>query len=252
VAILRSAWGDPKALFAGFKAGDNKANHSHLDLGSFVFDALGARWAMDLGSDDYNLPAYFGRERWNYYRLRAEGQNTLVLDPGLSPDQDPAAATRITRFHSTPERAFAIADLTSAYKRSAQKVLRGIALLDRDKLVVQDEIQAAKATDLWWFMHTHASIEIEKDGRAAMLQQAGARLRVSILSPQDAQFRIMDAKPLPQSPHPERQARNEKVRKLAIHLPEVTETRLTVLLFPITKEAKPNPQTLTFPELSKW
>src|SRR5262249_46963239 len=43
VAILRSAWEDSKALFVGFKGGDNKANHSHLDLGSFVFDALGVR-----------------------------------------------------------------------------------------------------------------------------------------------------------------------------------------------------------------
>jgi len=44
VAFFRSDWEDPKALFLAFKAGDNKANHSHLDLGSFVFDALGARW----------------------------------------------------------------------------------------------------------------------------------------------------------------------------------------------------------------
>ena len=81
VAVLRSEWENPKALFVGFKAGDNKANHSHLDLGSFVFDAAGARWAMDLGADDYNLPGYFGGQRWNYYRLRAEGHNTLVINP---------------------------------------------------------------------------------------------------------------------------------------------------------------------------
>jgi hypothetical protein len=43
VAFLRSAWGDPNAIFVGFKGGDNKANHSHLDLGSFVLDALGER-----------------------------------------------------------------------------------------------------------------------------------------------------------------------------------------------------------------
>ncbi|PWU13079.1 MAG: coagulation factor 5/8 type domain-containing protein [Verrucomicrobia bacterium] len=252
VAIFRSEWGNPKALFAGFKAGDNKANHSHLDLGSFVFDAQGARWVIDLGSDDYNLPGYFGAQRWNYYRLRAEGQNTLVLDPSPSPDQDPAASTRIIRFQSNPDRAFAIADLTPAYKKSAQKVWRGLALLDRDKLVVQDEIQSQKPADLWWFMHTPAAIKVEKDGRAAILQQAGARLRASILSPETAQFQIMDANPLPESPHPEKQARNDNIRKLAIHLPDIKETRLTVLLFPLTKEAKPSPQKLTLTDLSKW
>ena len=41
VAVMRSEWENPQALFVGFKAGDNKANHSHLDVGSFVFDAAG-------------------------------------------------------------------------------------------------------------------------------------------------------------------------------------------------------------------
>ncbi len=125
VAVLRSDWEDPQALFVGFKAGDNKANHSHLDLGSFVFDAAGVRWALDLGADNYNLPGYFGRQRWNYYRLRAEGHNTLVINPGEGPDQDPAAKARIIRFESRPERAFAIADLTPAYAKNARKVWRG-------------------------------------------------------------------------------------------------------------------------------
>ena len=49
VAFLRSAWNDPNAIFAGFKGGDNRANHSHLDLGSFVLDAAGQRWAPGPG-----------------------------------------------------------------------------------------------------------------------------------------------------------------------------------------------------------
>ena len=162
VAVLRSDWENPQALFVGFKAGDNKANHSHLDLGSFVFDAAGVRWAMDLGADDYNLPGYFGGQRWTYYRLRAEGHNTLVINPAAAPDQDPAAKTQITRFESTPKRAFAIADLTPAYAKNASRVWRGIALLDREKVVVQDEIRADKPVELWWFMHTPASVRIEE------------------------------------------------------------------------------------------
>jgi hypothetical protein len=232
VALLRSDWDNPQALFAGFKAGDNKANHSHLDLGSFVFDAAGVRWAMDLGADDYNLPGYFGGQRWNYYRLRAEGQNTLVINPGESPDQDPKANTRITRFESTPKRAFAIADLTPAYARNARRVCRGIALLDREKLLVQDEVQAEKPVELWWFMHTAAGVRIEDGGRTATLQQVGAQLHAEILSPPGASFQIMDAQPLPTSPHPEGQAKNQRIRKLAIHLTGISNTRLAVLLTP--------------------
>ena len=252
VALLRSEWDNPQALFVGFKAGDNKANHSHLDLGSFVFDALGVRWAMDLGADDYNLPGYFGNQRWDYYRLRAEGQNTIVLNPDAAPDQDPAAATRLLRFDSRPQRAFAIADLTPAYKKHARKLWRGIALLDRDKVLVQDEIQADKPAEVWWFMHTPVGVKIDDDGRAATLQQGRAQLRVQLLSPDGARFQLMDAQPLPSSPHPQSQAKNDKVRKLAVHLSGVSESRLAVLLLPIPPGATRPLQTLKLSALSGW
>jgi hypothetical protein len=239
VAVLRSEWDNPQALFVGFKAGDNKANHGHLDLGSFVFDAAGVRWAEDLGADDYNLPGYFSSlpgystgPRWNYYRLRAEGHNTLVINPGGTPDQDPSASARIIRFEPGPKRAFAIADLTPAYAKQARQVRRGLALLDGERLLVQDEVQGDAPLELWWFMHTAATGQIAADGRTATLEQDGKQLRAEILSPENAKFQLMDAQPLPSSPHSERQAKNEHVRKLAIHLNGIADTRLAVLLVP--------------------
>jgi hypothetical protein len=252
VAVLRSEWENPQALFVGFKAGDNPANHSHLDLGSFVFDAVGVRWAMDLGADDYNLPGYFGGQRRDYYRLRAEGHNTLVFNPGRTPDQDPAARARITRFESRPERAFAIADLTPAYAKNARRVWRGIALLDREKVLVQDEIQADRPSELWWFMHTATGVRIEDGGRAASLRQAGAQLRAEILAPANAKFQIMDAQPLPPSPHPQGQAKNERVRKLAIRLTGISNTRLAVLLAPNPPKDGGIGQGVKLSALSEW
>jgi Heparinase II/III-like protein len=252
VAVLRSDWENPQALFVGFKAGNNKANHSHLDLGSFVFDAAGVRWAVDLGADDYNLPGYFGNQRWNYYRLRAEGQNTLVINPGDQPDQDPAAAAQIVRFQPGTDRAFAVADLSTAYRTSARKVWRGIALLDRAKVVVQDEIQADKPVELWWFMHTPASVKIEDDGRTATLQQVGKKLRAEILSPTEARFQLMDAQPLPASPHPERQAKNANTRKLAIHMAGIRNSVLTVVLTPNPSMDEASVQQVKVSTLSDW
>ncbi len=252
VAVLRSEWENPKALFAGFKGGDNQANHSHLDLGGFVFDVLGARWVVNLGADDYNLPGYFGGQRWQYYRLRAEGQNTLVLNPGPGPDQNPSAAAPLIRFESNPARAFAIADLTSAYDKSASRVWRGIALLDRNQLVIQDEVEAAKPAELWWFMHTPASIVIENGGRAAILRQAGVQLRAEVLSPAEAAFEVRDAQPLPGSPHPEGQATNHGIRKLAIHLAGVTGCRLAVRLVPLPHPESPAPEAAKVTSLAEW
>jgi len=194
VVVLRSAWEDRNALFTGFKAGDNKANHSHLDLGSFVFDALGVRWAVDMGADNYNLPGYFGGQRWNYYRLRAEGQNTIVVNPGDGPDQDPSAATKITHFQSTPQKAFAVADLTPAYKKHATLVLRGVAMLDRSRLLIQDELKAENAIDAWWFMHTSADIQLGADGRSATLSADGSNVLPSC-STSSWRFQVREAKP---------------------------------------------------------
>jgi hypothetical protein len=243
VALLRSAWDDRNALFAGFKAGDNKANHSNLDLGSFVLDALGVRWAVDLGADDYNLPGYFGRQRWTYYRLRAEGHNTLVINPGSDPDQDPRAATKISRFDTRAERGFAVADLTPAYARHVRSAHRGLALPGRKALLVQDEVQADTPAEVWWFLHTQAQAEISQDGRTALLTEGKARLQARVLSPPGARLTVMPAAPLPSSPHPEKQGTNNKVRKLAIHLKDVRDLRLAVLLTPL-REDETAPVTL--------
>jgi heparinase II/III-like protein/uncharacterized protein DUF4962 len=252
VTTFRSAWDGREALFVGYKAGDNKANHSNLDLGTFVLDALGTRWARDLGADNYNLPGYFGNQRWTYYRMRAEGHNTLVLNPGAGPDQDPSAAARITRFESTPEKALAIADLTPAYARDARSVRRGIALLDRRQVLLQDEVEADRPAEVWWFLHTAANAVVGEGGATATLTDGDRRLWVRILSPAGATFTIMDAAPLPTSPHPVGQAKNEGVRKLAIHLADVTHLRLAVLLVPLRPGAAPPSSLPEVTPLAGW
>ncbi len=252
VVTLRAGWADRNATFVGFKAGDNKANHSNLDLGTFVLDALGVRWALDLGADDYNLPGYFGKQRWSYYRMRAEGHNTLVIDPDSGPDQPPSAATRITRFESKPDRAFAIADLTPAYAKHTRRVERGLALLDRKRVLVQDEIQAGRPAEVWWFLHTRSVVSVAADGGSATLAEGDARLRVTVLSPLNGRLSVRDAAPLPASPHPERQNPNSGVRKLAIQIPSVTETRLAVLLEPYEETEPPaGPRPILKP-LAQW
>jgi len=229
---MRSRWNDPDALFVGLHAGSNQANHNHLDQGSLVLDWLGRRWAVDLGPDDYNLPGYFGAERYDYYRLRAEGHNTLVIDPGRGPDQDPKAAAKISRHGFMPERAFALADLTPLYARHARRVERGVAMLGRRTVLVQDELSAVGG-EAWWFLHTPAEVALATDGRTATLSQGSAKLLVRVLSPAEARFEVRPAAPLPGSPHPERQAANPGVRKLSLHFPAAHDLRVAVLFVPL-------------------
>lgn len=239
---MRGAWEDSLALFAGFKAGSNSVGHSHLDLGTFLVEAHGVRWAGELGSDNYNLPGYFSTNgpRWAYYRLRAEGQNTLVINPGKGPDQDPNATAAITRFTSHPDEAAAIADLTPAYKGMAPglKAQRGFALFqERSRFLIQDEISADSAAEIGWFMHTRSRGQVAADGQSAMLTQDGKRLYARLLSPAGARLELRPATPLPTSPNDTNQDPNLGWRKLAVRLTGVKEARITVLLVPLAPGA---------------
>lgn len=227
LAIFRSAWRDPRALFVGFKAGRNDVNHAHLDLGSFVLDADGVRWAQDLGPDDYNLPAYFGKLRWTYYRLNNHSHNTLTPADAL---QDPKAVAPLVAFGSAPARAFAVADLTGAYPGAAQKILRGVALLDRARVLVQDDVTGAKpGTPLTSRLLTGAKVELSADARTATLTQAGRTLRAEILAPAGARFSAAPARPPSAA---ERQ--NDGVTALTAEVAAAgSEVRLALLLSPM-------------------
>lgn len=239
-ATFRSDWDDPHALYLAFKGGDNKAGHNDLDLGSFVLDANGVRWAEDLGMESYGLPDYFdygpNGKRWTYYRKRAEGQNTLVINSATAADQNPLAAAPITAFESNTLQAFAVADLTAAYA-DAICVLRGIRTLGRRRqILVQDDIRLASPGEVWWFMHTKARVEVAPDGQSALLIRDTKRLWARILSPQATQFQVMDAVPLPTSPNPPGQTPNTGFRKLAIKLSASSDARLVVLLAPLCED----------------
>ena len=259
VVTLRSAWPTTaesqaaanRALFVGFKGGDNQANHSHLDLGSFVLDALGVRWGSDLGPENYNVPGYFGAQRWNYYLTRAEGHNTLVLGPDAEPDQDPKAAAPILRFASRPDEGLAVADLTAAYARHARRVHRGVALrAHRSQVLVQDEIDAEKPTDVYWHFHTFAQVEIR--GREATLSAGKEKLWATILSPTNAQFALSPALPHPFSPQPTNQTRANG-RKLTILLRQATDARLAVLFVPMGPDSHPpDPAGIPLKALADW
>jgi hypothetical protein len=222
-AFFRSGW-DEGAVYVGFKGGDSGASHSQLDLGTFVLDALGRRWAVDLGGDDYDLPGYFDfqQQRWSYYRNRTEGQNTLVLEGA---NQRPRAKAPLIAFDSTPEQAFAVADLTAAYAGEARRVWRGVALLGRRDVLIEDEAELAHRGEVAWQMHTRAAVELRAD--RALLRLEDQVLEARVLAPRGARFEVRPAAaPPPQAQQPD-------VRVLMVRLAKARgRVRLAVLLSP--------------------
>ena len=228
VACFRSGWDDGNAIFVGFKGGEGGVSHGHMDLGSFVLDALGWRWALDLGMEEYEIRDFLlhsGRvkERWEIYRLGTRSHNTLVIGNTF---QNPTARTTILRFASTPRDAFAIADLTEAYQ-NARRVWRGVALLQRRQVLVQDEVHMDASADVHWGMLTEA--EIETEGREATLVQGDARLQARIVEPEGGFFEVEGCDP------PEPQKQQPGVRRLALRLHQMKRGRIVILFTPYRK-----------------
>jgi hypothetical protein len=252
LALFRSAWDNPRALFVGFKAGANAVNHSHLDLGAFVLDADGIRWATELGTDDYNLPGYFDTKkgtagpRWKYYRLNNRSHNTLTPADAL---QEYHATAPLIAFASTPARAHAVADLTSVYPGAAKKILRGIALLDRARVLVQDDLTGLKPhTPLVSRLLTAGKISLSADARTATLTQDGRTLRVEILSPAGAKFTTRPAT----APTSKERANPGITDLTAEFTPTTPDTRLALLLTPVGDHWPTTLPTPTLTPLTTW
>lgn len=84
---MRSSWTDNDGLFVAMRSGNLTGHETHgdLDVGDFVLDALGQRWAGEFGSGQYLSTDYFASEaqdaaRWTYYTKMTIGQNTLNVN----------------------------------------------------------------------------------------------------------------------------------------------------------------------------
>ena len=174
VATFRGAWNDPDAWFLGFKSGSNAVNHSHLELGNFILQKDQVRWVVDLGADNYNLPAYFGNLRWTYYRLSTRGQNTICID---DQNQNPKGSAVVQNFQTSPDAGSCSTDLTDAYRGQPESLTRSVRL-DRknSEVVIRDEIGPGVGENvgkpLVWQFHTRAKIEVAEDGKSAVLTQS--------------------------------------------------------------------------------
>ncbi|KAI0048326.1 heparinase II/III family protein [Auriscalpium vulgare] len=247
---MRSSWTDNNALYVAMKAGQlqNHQTHNDLDCGDFVLDALGTRWAGELGSGDYLSQDYFTSDaqnatRWLYYRKRTEGQNTILVN---QQNQNVAALPKVT--HGTTgdtqgsstvmtvsgdSTAYWVADLSSAYF-NVTSFSRGVRTINaRKQVLIQDDINAQGT--IMWRMHTNATVTIDSSGTSATLALDGQTMVVQILNaPSGATFTTGPASRLdgdPALPTGQSDQPNPGVTVLIINLPAGTYS-LQVLFNP--------------------
>ena len=236
ITTHRSSWTDPKATFIGFKAGSPSASHGQMDIGSFVLDAGGVRWAVDLGAEGYhgiesrgmNL---WGRaqdsDRWTIFRQSNHGHNTLVIDGRL---QRAPGSGKIVSFSDDEAFPHSVVDMSSVYDGQAKSVRRGVALVHSRQVLIQDHLTGLKpGSRVRWGMITLGSPDAT-GGSNIELRQRDARLKLAILSPPDATWRTIDTA----TPRNEWDSPNRGTRMVAFEAvaPDSAELVLAVLAAP--------------------
>jgi hypothetical protein len=187
VAVFRECWTDPHATYFAIKGGSAAVNHAHMDAGSFIYEADGVRWAIDLGAQDYESLEHLGlriwnrsqsSDRWRVLRLGPHSHNTLTIDGQLHRVDGHA---RFVRWMPTDPEPHAIIDLSPVFAGQAAQVLRGVRRLSDRRMLLQDELTGlTPGAQVRWRFTTRAAITLGPSPTVARLVQDDRTLHLAV------------------------------------------------------------------------
>ncbi len=190
IAFHRLSWDDPDTAFVSLKAGSGQVNHGHLDAGTFVFEVLGVRWAIEADMQPYHSVEKLGMvlwnkengsDRWSLFRLNNFSHNTLTIDEKLHD------ATGVARMQRHGPGVSVVEFSQPLGLKSAQ---RGVWLME-DQLWIRDELDGlTPGTPITWNWLTAAGIEIA--GREVRLTQEGKTLSLQVHGSGPGQWKIVE------------------------------------------------------------
>jgi hypothetical protein len=200
VCLMRTSWNDKNGIYLGFKAGSAGTNHGHMDIGSFVLDADGERWASDFGMQNYNSLESKGinlwnlaqnSTRWKVFRYNNLAHNTLAVNGQY---QNVKGKAEIDKFGFATNFKFAISDLSKVYENQLKSVKRGVAILNEQFVVIQDEIESSAKTDtIRWTTMTEAQVKM-KGKNAFLLTLNGKSMLVKFETKANIQLKTWTTK----------------------------------------------------------
>ena len=232
IVTMRDSWDDEKGFSVALKGGSSTRVHSHMDLGSFILECDGVRWFTDFGKDAQTYQRHINKAgRWDFYRTRAEGHNTLVINPKFRGNQKRTedGIAEFTKFESGKESAIAVLDVSKSYFDDVS-FKRTFTLNRGIEFRIADEIKCKEPSVLFLFYHTEAEIELTENNRQAILKQDGKSIVISLVKPMEAQFEVLPAKPMPESPILPFQEKNDGTRKLSIHFTDTVDVDVEITI----------------------
>lgn len=200
MAMMRTSWTDENAIYVGFKAGSPSVNHGHMDIGSFVMESDGVRWASDPGMQSYESleskgMSIFGRtqdaQRWTIYRMNNHSHNVLTINDEL---QRVSGYAKIDKTSGAEGFKFAVSDISTVYNGQLKKAVRGVAIKDEKYVIVRDEIETSdKTTKVKWSMFTFAEVELEN--QSATLTVGDKKLFLKVNGPANLTLKTWSTAP---------------------------------------------------------
>lgn len=207
VVLIHTDWtySDTDKYF-GMKGGRSNASHAHMDGATFVYDAYGERWAMDLGLQKYAPLESAGVDlwnsgqnstRWSIFRLNNFSHNVITINNNLyhykgkaflKTDYMNSLGEKLgARFQCYALNRYASDVDIDAPIRTAEFVANGS---DMD-LVMTDEIKskAGKTPLVRWAMATPATPEIVSD-HCIKLTQNGKTLYLNFQEKNNGSFTL--------------------------------------------------------------
>jgi hypothetical protein len=251
VALMRTSW-KTDAIYLGLKGGSAENGHAHLDMGSFVMDAMGVRWAMDLGGQDYSSAEARGldlwnnkqdSERWRLFRYNNLAHNTLTFNSEL---QKVDGYAPLVSYDTSQKFLNAIVDLSQVYRDRVVKALRGVVLVNNQYVVVRDEVEMAdEPSSIRWTMVTPAEVHLVNAGTAE-LRQLGKKMLVKVVEPKGVNLTTWSTEPPNDFDEP-----NPGTTRIGfeITVPANQKVSFTVLLIPVTGDEVPVEDV---PAFSSW
>lgn len=236
LVVLRTAWADPNAGYLATKGGPASQNHGHMDAGSFIYEADGVRWAVDLGAQRYYSIEKLGMslwnskqdsDRWKVFRLNSASHNLITID---GQPHVVGGSGSVAHFSDNPERPHAVLDLSPVYAGQAERVWRACALLPSRTGVIQDRLKGVRAgAAVRWAMVTQAT-GCQTVGQDMVLTHSGKSLTVRVVHPAEVRWRVID---LAEPPNPWDVA-NPGVRMIAFEVtaPQDGRVETRVVLLP--------------------
>ena len=262
VAVMRSSWNSPEAVYLAYKLGSNTSSHAHMDIGSFIFEAENVRWAVDLGSEDYTVIESHistlwnysqNSGRWNVFRISNLSHNTLNFNGGKQTVFPTANSVQIKSTENTDNLMSATADITPAYSRDVQKVERTVALVDKKYAKITDVVTTNNtSTTMSWNMTAGTEYAVlDNANNQIILSSNGKRLYIKVDSPIPVTLKTWSTV----SPNSYERSNSGTIRVgFDVTLPSFTTATINVSLVPgsVEDENNPRPTPLSLPHSPVW